>query len=86
MQTFTIKVSEAPRHDDVVRATAEGRKAPAPRELPDIRVQGRHIDAARREAKKRLHGAKIRSMSCGLAGQIHVVLEHPDDVTRARGR
>lgn len=86
MQTFTVKIHEAPRHDDVMRAAAAGRKPPAPRQLPDIRVQGRHVDAARREAKKRLNGAKIRSMSCGLANQIHVMLEHPDDVKRAKGR
>lgn len=80
MRTFTLKVSEAPRTADVARALANGVKPPTAKALPDVRVQGRHIDAARKLARKRMAGAKIRSMSCGLNDQIHVVLEHPDDV------
>jgi hypothetical protein len=87
MQTFTVKLYQAPRDADWMgKLDQHGRPTPPPKPtaLTEFNVQGCNIDAARKAAKKKVvdnRGHRIRSLSCGADDHIHVVVYHPEDAT-----
>lgn len=90
MPTYTVKVYEAPLLAEYAgKRDSSGRQVvpPKPRGLPGFTVSGRNIDAARRAAKLKLsgsEGSRIRSLSVGRDGCVHVVLMSPTDAMADR--
>lgn len=88
MQTYTVKLYQAPRDADwmgQVDDRGRSKPPPKPKEIKGFNVQGRNLDAARREARKKLveqQGHRVRSLSCGADGHIHAVVFHPEDAKR----
>lgn len=86
MQTFTVKLYQAPSQADYIgRIGSDGKPMPPPKpqELKSVSVQGRNIDAARKAARVKIadnQGHKIRSLSCGVDGHLRCVVVHPADV------
>ena len=88
MQTYTVKLYQAPRDAEWQgKVDRKGRPLPPPKpkEIKGFNLQEVSLDRARRKAKERIvsqQGHRLRSLSCGVDGHIHAVVFHPEDAKR----
>lgn len=88
METFTVRVYQAPRAADYRnRLDAAGRpKAPPkPAPLESFVVQAPNLDSARSVARAQLSPrGRLRSFSVGQDQCLHAILMHPEDANSDR--